>query len=196
MLSQEEQVAIFVDAINRKAAMECKKIEKETKRLYTIEAEKLQQAAQTNMEKRLAYAKVQALTGYNKSIAKNHVDCRRRIAEKRKEIENRVFGAVKENLTAFTKESAYIDFLRESLMKLGRYSEKALTVWVREADAQTVKRLIDEMKLGFSIKTDRNISVGGIKAETEEKIIDDTLDARLEEQKESFYSGSGLIANF
>ena len=46
MLNQDEQIALFVEAINKDAEKLCKKIDKETKQLYASEVEKLRRKAE------------------------------------------------------------------------------------------------------------------------------------------------------
>ena len=121
-------------------------------------------------------------------------DTRAGIVRTRFEITERVFAAAAERLKAFTETPDYADFLTESTQRMKKFcSGKAFTVYMRTADlihaddVRAVSRAID-------VKTDDGIRLGGLRAVCAAAGIelDDTLDARLQAQRDWFYEHSGL----
>ena len=118
MINRDKQIAQFIDAINKNAIKECKKIEKATKKLYTGEAEKLQKSAEEQMQEKINYAKAEIETLFNKSVSQSYSECRAKAAEKRTELTNNVFKKAEEKLISFTNSEEYIPFLSNSLKEI------------------------------------------------------------------------------
>lgn len=197
MLSQEEQIALFVKSIDENAQKICKKIDKDAKKLYATEISKIQSSVKDEVQKKIEYAKEEVETSFNKELALAKSNARRMLCDKRQEITDCVFEEIKNQLLQFTLTDDYISFVEKSFDKITSYIQNDFIVYVKSSDEKKVKAVTEKMSLKCEIKTDDAISIGGIRVESLQcsKIFDDTLDCRLEEQKSWFYSNSNLSVN-
>lgn len=197
MTNKDKQIAQFIDAINKNAIKECKRIEKATKKLYTGEAEKLEKSAKAQVKDRISYAKTEIETEFNKSVASSYSNCRAEISKRRTELTDEVFEKAEAGLIEFTKKDEYIDFLSRSLKSIYNYVGGTLKVFVKPDDHQKALTASDKVGIPCEVNDDPTIFLGGIRVECDEmkKIFDDTLDSRLEDQKEWFLSNSNFKIN-
>lgn len=197
MLNQDEQIALFVEAINKDAERLCKKIDKETKQLYTSEVEKLRKKAEEKMLQRINYYKNETQTQFNKSLALDKTANRQLLCNKRSEITQSVFEQVRKEVLAFAESEAYAAFLEKSLKSIFGYTQGAVEIFSRSADAQAVKAIAEKLGADFTVIADDGILLGGVRVVSRnmKKIFDDTLDLRTEEQKEWFLANSSLTIN-
>lgn len=194
MVNREKQIAQFIDAINKNAIKECKRIEKATKKLYTGEAEKLQKSVEVQIQERIAYAKAELETEFNKNVATSYSNCRAKTAQRRTELTEKVFEKAKAKLIDFTNSDEYLDFLAKSLKEIYEYVGEKLEVCVKPEDTDKVIKAAEKCGVPCEIKADMTIKLGGVKVESEKmlKIFDDTLDSRLEDQREWFFANSNF----
>lgn len=195
MINRDKQVAQFIDAINKNALKECKRIEKDTKKLYTGEAEKLQKSAGVLVQERVAYAKTEIETQFNKNVASSYSLCRAKIAQKRKELTDEVFEKATRKLIEFSKSEEYVDFLAESLKEIYAFINEKFTASVKPGDEEALSKAAKKAGIECDSVSDSSIKIGGIKVECTHlnKVFDDTLDSRLDDQKEWFYANSGFV---
>ena len=194
MLNQDEQIALFVDAINENAQKICKQLDKEDKKLYATEIEKIQNSVREQMKKRVSYSKNEIETRFNKELAMGKSQARQSLCNKRQEITESVFEEAKENIKKFTMEEEYLSFLESSLKNIYSYIDTKANVYANERDSAKVKTAAENLGIDCNIITDNSILLGGVRVECEScgKVFDDTLDCRLEEQKDWFYANSNL----
>lgn len=197
MLNQDEQVALFVEAINKDAEKLCKKIDKETKKLYSSEVEKIQKKAEEQMIQRINYHKNEIETDFNKSLALSKAGNRQLLCDKRQSVTESVFEEVRESIAVFTQSEAYTELLEKSLREICSYVDGDMEVFARSTDMEKVSAVAEKAGLQCEVKADDSITLGGIKVISEKtgKIFDDTLDQRLEEQRDWFLSNSKLSVN-
>lgn len=189
MLSQDEQIALFVDAINQNALKMRREIEKDTKKLFSEQVQKLEESAKAEMKNKLAYAENEIMTAFNRKAAADKALYRSELCKRREELTNGVFEKAQAILEDFSKSEDYLDFLIKSIGKIKTYLSE-FVLFVKADDTETVKAAAEKAGVSCQIKEDSNIKVGGVRAESlsEGKIIDDTLDERLLEQREWFLS--------
>ncbi len=197
MLNQDEQIALFVEAINKDAEKLCKKIDKETKQLYASEVEKLRRKAEEKMLQRINYYKNETETDFNKNLALDKTANRQLLCDKRNEITQKVFALVREEISAFTEGDGYAEFLQESLKSICGYTCGAVEIFARGADTEKVKAAAERLGIEYTVSADEGIALGGIRVadRSANKIFDDTLDLRIQEQREWFLLNSSLGIN-
>lgn len=197
MLNQDEQVALFVEAINENAQKLCKKLDKEAKKLYSSEIEKVQSSAQRELQEKINYSRNEIETQFNKNLALSKANARQALCDKRQAIAESVFADAESQIINFTQSEAYVTFLEKSLKEIYSYTNDNMEVLARSADVETVKSVAEKASIVCEVKSDDTIRLGGIKAESKAlgKIFDDTLDQRLEEQKDWFFLNSKLSIN-
>lgn len=117
--------------------------------------------------------------------------CRAELALKREEIISDVFDRAKEKLIAFTKTDEYIKFIEKCLAEIKAcFNGGDFTVYLKDNDIS--KNIIEKNNIKTLI--DKNIEIGGIIAKSEQSnfVADNTLDSKLEQQKDWFFSNCDM----
>lgn len=196
MLSQDEQIALFVDAINKDALKLCKEIEKDAKKLYSEEVKKLEDAAKRELDSKTAYAESRIMSDINRKAAADKSLYRHELYKRREELTGEVFLKAEQQLKEFTLGDEYDAFLISSIKRMCRLIGSDITLYVKPEDYEKTCAAAKESGLECVINEDKSIRIGGIRAKTNDgsKTADDTLDERLAEQRDWFllYSGSHL----
>ena len=132
---------------------------------------------------------------FNRTVAKERTQQRARLTDKRGAITDEVFGDAREKLTAFTESDGYADFLKKSAAGFAAvFPQGDVTVYVRPGDM----RFADDIKKAFGrdckVESSDEITIGGCRAGVVggSTVADDTLDTRLEAQREWFLENSGM----
>ncbi|MCR5652704.1 MAG: hypothetical protein K6F88_02790 [Ruminococcus sp.] len=106
-----------------------------------------------------------------------------------------IFSLSAQKLTDYTKTDAYVEKLRTSAREIAQlFGGKGCVIYLSEKDADKA----DELKALFGgtaqAQTDKTIRIGGIKAYCENMgiIADETLDTKLEAQREWFCANAEL----
>ena len=132
---------------------------------------------------------------FNRTVANERTQQRARLTDKRGAITDEVFGDAREKLTAFTESDGYVDFLKMSAAGFAAvFPQGDVTVYVRPGDM----RFADDIKKAFGrdckVESSDEITIGGCRAGVAggSTVADDTLDTRLEAQREWFLENSGM----
>ena len=176
----------FLKAINSDADARCDKIKQDVDEYIENEIKKTRRLARQNVRP----VRSSEFDRLNEEINAELSETEKLVA-RRSEITDEVFAQAVEKIKGFAKSDSYHDFLMNSVSNI-----KAAI----GDDAIIVLNLNDkpfeaEIKaLGNEVKYDEFIKLGGCKGENlrTAMIADDTLDARLETEKQKFYSYSGL----
>lgn len=190
MLSQDEQIALFVDAINKNALKMRRETEKETKKLYLEETQKLEERAKHEMKEKLSYSEKMLFAEFNKKAAYDRACYRAELYGIREELSNEIFKKAEKMLLDFSESESYYAFLLKSIRKISEYLHTDLVFKVKCGDKEKVCAAAKEANVICNVVEDSSIVIGGIFAESkaEGKTADDTLDERLLESKDYFIS--------
>ena len=196
MYSTDEKTSSFLKAIDKYAREEQNKIAKE---MREIEEKELEKAEIAIMEDVRHMAQLEHMRMKNKitiEISHKELDERRKLAQKRQCIVKDVFTLCREKLIKFSESSKYPEYLCSCATKISKVLDKSDTVlYIRPKD----KNFIDMIKVSFGnnceIKFDDEILIGGIKGVSSEKsmAVDETLDSKLESQKDWFCEKYGVM---
>lgn len=103
-----------------------------------------------------------------------------------------VFAEVEERLAAFTGQTGYPNWLLGRLAAYKAFGESApLTVSLRAQDLP-LEADIQKALPGCTVAQDKTIRLGGAKISNGRLLYDETLDSRLEAERQHFYETSGL----
>lgn len=119
---------------------------------------------------------------------------KKQIIAVRQEITDSVFSLAEEKIKAFTLTESYAQMLCESAKKMVEIcGESAIVIYLRSEDKQH-EDAIKAISGTITTEIDDSITLGGIYCICREKSIalNDSLQAKLENQKEWFYENSGL----
>lgn len=146
-------------------------------------------------------------------LSRDELDSRRKLFEKRNDMADKVFRKAAQRLIDFTKSPEYEAMLIESVKKIAlslrsddvvfyvksgdlKFADKIKATYTSEISRE--KRLTDKIRTAFSssceVKASKDIKIGGITGRSARLglIADDTLDTKLDGQREWFYKNSGL----
>ena len=181
----------FTDAIKKMAAEECKKIDEETRLIKKQRLASVKSQAIDKYKDYIQYETARIQSEKNKLISSQTDASKKELAVLRREICDKVFLECKKRIEEFSESEAYKDFLKKSVGEVqSALEDEKITVLVREQDMALLEKLDEK----YSVKADSSIKLGGVKAVGQESgcLADNTLDLKLEAQKEWFLANSEL----
>lgn len=109
-----------------------------------------------------------------------------KICKRRIEIRDEIFDLCKKKIDEFTRSKDYLGKLVKSIKKVSNLTGDSLNVFLREEDSGH----INELKTKFpscNFSTSKKIKCGGLLFKVRNKVLDDTFDSSLKEQKKWFF---------
>lgn len=195
MLNQEERAAKFFDAITKDAEERHEEMTRKTRETVESGLEKAKTKAHSQAQAKIERERMLKEQEFNRTVANERTQQRARLTDKRGAITDEVFGDAREKLTAFTESDGYADFLKKSAAGFAAvFPQVDVTVYVRPGDM----RFADDIKKAFGrdckVESSDEITIGGCRAGVVggSTVADDTLDTRLEAQREWFLENSGM----
>lgn len=195
MLNQEERAAKFFDAITKDAEERHEEMTRKTRETVESGLEKAKTKAHSQAQAKIERERMLKEQEFNRTVANERTQQRARLTDKRGAITDEVFGDAREKLTAFTESDGYADFLKKSAAGFAAvFPQGYVTVYVRSGDM----RFADDIKNAFGrdckVESSDEITIGGCRAGVAggSTVADDTLDTRLEAQREWFLENSGM----
>lgn len=181
----------FIEAINIDADEECESIKRkarEDKRKKLLESlERFEQISLSqSQEQEKKFQKEN-----NKRITQLENDIKKQLSNKRSSIEAEVFQKVTEKLKGFTKSQQYKQFLLDSAKEIGlKVKGNNLVIFMREEDMFLSEEIKSAISRQCNVQSTKDIVIGGLKACTDIRTADDTLEKRLESEHEWFMKNS------
>ena len=195
MLNQEERAAKFFDAITKDAEERHEEMTRKTRETVESGLEKAKTKAHSQAQAKIERERMLKEQEFNRTVANERTQQRARLTDKRGAITDEVFGDAREKLTAFTESDSYADFLKKSAAGFAAvFPQGDVIVYVRPGDM----RFADDIKNAFGrdckVESSDEITIGGCRAGVVggSTVADDTLDTRLEAQREWFLENSGM----
>ena len=193
----QSKIDTILSAIREEAARQQNKIEKQTEQkmkdeLARAEAEVLQETYDM-IKRRSAVIREEA----GRRISESEQETRRSLFARRAEITDEIFSSAAERLKEYVCGEEYPAFLEASAQRLAETAQKGrLILSLRPDDMPHAGHLRALFGADFDLEVqpDPSIRIGGLRADLPEQSLrlDDTLDARLENQREWFMEHSGL----
>ncbi len=184
----------FLDAINKYAEQQKAQI---TQEIEDYKNTKIEQATQQGLQD--AYDLIRADIASRKAVivndlAKKELKLRNELFRERQSLADKVFDQAKEQLLAYTKTDDYTRFLDRSINEIKAHCGTAQCVISIAPSDEEKRGLIESIIPDAQITVDPHILIGGIKANCPALgiLMDDTLDARLEQQREWFIENCGM----
>lgn len=191
-----DKTSNFLKAIDKYAKEQQKEIklkanEFKIKELQKAEAEVLRdsyhliQREMANMRKKI-----------DGQVSKAEIENKRKLLEKRREITENVFKEAEEKLKEFTETEGYLNFLLRCSKNISKVLDDApdIKLYVKQSDLKFSEELKKAFGKNCEILDSKKIKIGGIVG----KIlsiginIDETLDSKLENEREWFAENSKL----
>ena len=203
----------FLKAIEKYAEEQRNKIRFESESFKKQELEKAEtegiREAYTLIQREIAAIR----TEISSQLSRDEMASRKKIFEKRNKMTENVFEKVTQRLVEFTKTADYEKLMLESVKKIAQaLKADDVIFFIKESDLKFAdkikvaytaerlkdKKLADKIKSAFSpsceVKSSKEIKIGGITGRSASLglIADETLDTKLDGQREWFYQNSGL----
>ena len=194
MIEENERAAKFMQAIQRDGEKRRTAIIQAIDEEIAAELEKVKTAAEAKARQMGDYEKVRLQDRLqeetNRKLSHNVVETGAELAARRSEIAQEVFDACEERLAAFTAKPEYADYLKKSADALLAllHADKAV-FYARPQDVEAAKSAVPA---GCEVTADTTIRLGGLRAKCGAVEADDTLDMKLEAQKDWFLQHSGM----
>lgn len=187
----------FLNAIDKYAKKRRKKI---TDELEKIEEKELKKAETEIVEDVNTMIQRELMAMKNKiliEVSHKEIEERKKVSIRRRDIIKEMFFECKEKLLDYTKSEKYLDSLKEYADKIAKAlnSFDDVKLFVKKEDLKHEK----EIKKAFGKKCEvisaDDIEIGGIKGFSEVRglIADETLDAKLNEQKDWAAENFGVL---
>ncbi len=181
----------FRKAINSDAAARCDKIKQDVNDYIENEMKKTRRLARQNVRPVRSSEFDRLNEEINAELSESETKGIKKLVTRRSEIADTVFARAVEKIKAFVNGEGYHNFVMSSVSNIKAAIGDDAVIILRPDD----KKFEAEIKaLGNEVKYDEFIKLGGCKGENLRTAMtaDDTLDARLETEKQNFYSYSGL----
>ncbi len=185
----------FLKAINKYAAEQRKEIKTQAEEFRKYELQKAEAEVLRDAYFLIQKEMAQMKKGISSEVSKMEMEKRRELFAKRQLIMNEVFKKAEDKLLEFTKTQDYKELIKKYVSSISKIIKKPGTIlYICKRD----KDMIDEIKETYgkpcSVEVSENIKIGGVLAENQEMsiIIDETIDAKLDDQREWFAENSKL----
>ncbi len=197
MLNQKDKLERFAAVINRDAAEQCRFIEKQTKSLEEKQLKEIEKQSKAELEASMNYEIAKIRQQFNREISSLKSESRKRRVAHREKLTDEVFALAKERLVSFTGTPDYEQFLKKSVKELLNDLGEGCILLVRKEDEAIIEKIKQEGKLLFTVECDSQNSLGGLKGISVDGLtrIDDTLQTRLDSQRDEFSSSCSLSIN-
>lgn len=195
MLNQSDKIERFTEVINKTAEKQCKKIMKQTESFKEKEFHELEIESENELKNRISFEVSRIATETNKKISLLQTESKKKVSQVRDEITKSVFEKAKERLVTFTETQEYDALLDICIKNLIEEVGENAVIYVRKEDTEKAEKIAKSISAECEVKVTQEIEIGGAFASNKEEsvFVYDTLESRLESQKEKFMASSGLF---
>lgn len=196
MPKTDERTEVIGSAMISQAEQESKEIIEKANKLREKEISEYKEAVIEKMFQDLQY---QTAVIRQKSVqdkAQVEIGASRELLGNRESIRATVFQSAREKLLDFANSSDYSKKFFDDLEKCRElFTDKNSTVLVREKDMELEEK-IKNILPDCSVESSSDIKIGGfiIRSKQAGILVDETLDAKLNQQNEWFLRNCGLMA--
>jgi V/A-type H+-transporting ATPase subunit E len=196
MSQPEMKLAKFTSAVLKDAEEQRSKILNEIDEYRRMQIEKAEEEilndAYVMIQNEIALIK----NKNSRQISLSELESRRKLLKLRDEISRSVFGDAAKSLHDFTATPKYVDYICNIIKKCAEtFPAGKSVIQVRKEDLQYKDRLLSAFGRDDAVcEASVNITIGGVIIYNHDKgiIVDETLDLKLENQKDWFATTSGL----
>lgn len=195
MANSDEKVSKFVQAITEYAEEQSRKIHQEVEnfkaeRLLAAEKEVLIDSYRLIQKER-----TELNNQMSREMSRRELEARKALLAKRRDMMNAVFRQAEEKLIEYTAQPAYAGRVKQSLADMAEQLPAEGTVYsVSSRDAGLLAELSALCPQGSRVAVSEDIRIGGLRGINAAAgiVMDDTLDTRLDMQRDWFTRNSHL----
>lgn len=196
MLDEKQKLKqYFEEEIQRVSGIEIEKIESEIDSIRQKSIEEMEEEAQREAGLTKEQEIKEMMADQAIRISKLHEETNRKLMKKRRELFDAIFDEAKIKLKGYASSSECIQLLKQKAADLGTKDFDHVTFYTAKKDSELLKTLQEAYGKACDGKADETIELGGFRMECESRgiVIDETFDTGLDEQKDWFYTNSGLF---
>lgn len=185
----------FLKAIEKYAEEQRSKIQSEAEDFKERELNKAEEEGLREAYVLIQKKMTDIRTEISAELSRAESASRKKTFVRRQEIENEVFEKAAKKLSEYTKTSKYVQDLEKSAESVSRALDSDdVVLRLREADMKYKDKISKAFGRKCGIESTDEISIGGIIGVSKKLglLADETLDSKLEMQREWFFENSGL----
>lgn len=199
MSQPEMKLEKFTSAVLKDADEQRSKILNEIEEYRSLQIEKAEEEILND-----AYVMIQNEIAHTKNknsrqISLSELESRRKLLKLRDDISRSVFEDAAKSLRDFTATSKYVDYICGIIKKcMETFPAGKSVIMVRKDDLQYKDKLLSAFGRADAVcEASADINIGGVIIYNHDKgiVVDETLDSKLENQKDWFAATSGLTIN-
>lgn len=194
--TEEQLYRYFNRSIHHETNKKVEKLRKEIDYLFVSEMKKIREDLIMKKKLNLSKGLRELQIDYQDRINQIGVGYDQKLIKSRMKMANTVFNRVFEKLVDFIETKAYETYVKDKIKKLSKFiGDKKTVINVSPYDHKIEGYLKKSLKEDVNIEIDPAIKIGGfvVSIPSQHIEIDETLDAKLEDQKEWFYKNSKLF---
>lgn len=185
----------FLKAINKYAAEQRKEIKTRAEEFRRFELQKAEAEVLKDAYFLIQKEMAQMKKGISSEVSKLEMEKRKELFAKRQTIMNEVFEKAKIKLLEFTQTQDYNELMKKYVSMVSNVLKKSGTVlYICKRDEHMADELLEAFGKSCKVEVSDEIKIGGVMAvnQSMSMIIDETIDSKLEDQKEWFAENSKL----
>ncbi len=194
MLSTQEKLTEFEKSIRRESEGQIARINSDIESYRRAQTQALEDEVLGDCYRTIQAAVAEIRMGFTIQRSQAISAMRRHLLRQRDEYAAAVFKAAKEKLVAFVSSAEYPKWRERKLRAAAKeYPMRRPVLYVRKADLP-LRAALEKALPGSEVRVSRDITIGGFVIEEPEfsYVVNENLDSVLGEQKEWFFSNSGL----
>ena len=197
-MPSDNKIIEFFNAINEDLQRQVNEITEEANRLKAEQTRKAKRDAKKQTDAFLRGETAGIMKSCGRRVAAARAGAKKELLERRAVLEQQAFDRAADKLKAFTETPDYEAFLAKSAQRIAaNFNGGEIVFYLRRADEKYAEAIAAAVPQPCRFETDDEILIGGCRAVSESSRLsaDDTLDARLENQRDWFGEHSGLSAH-
>lgn len=196
MPNTDEKVSKFLLAINQYAEEQRQQILDEVQQYIDQELKKAESEVLNDVYHLIQKETADMRNQIRMQLSRKELEAKKALLSHRSELTAKVFDQAEEKIRAFTDSPAYEPFLIQAACRLSTVLKvEDVVLQMREADVAKYGDAVLKVFGPAELKASKDIRLGGLTGESVSLglLADETLDSRLEAQREWFMEHSGLI---
>ena len=185
----------FLKAIKKYAKAQKNAMEGEVRQLKTERLAEAEAKAKRDSDRLKKEKLNEANNRRTALLASRTQEGQRQLFRARSEMTEEIFALAAQRLADYTRTAEYAEKLRSSAVEIAKLFEgRQCVLYLSERDMGAAEELEGIFMGSAEVRTDRTIKIGGVKGYCAEMgiIADETLDSKLEAQREWFVENATL----
>lgn len=196
-MQNKEQVFLYMkEEIERLAKREEEEILAQVQELEAQAYQQMEQEAKKDASSQLEKELVDISSNASIEASSNSEQRTKKLVEKRNQYVDAIFSEAKDKLVSFVATKEYPKYMVTRMKEVAKeYPMKDSILQLRKEDEAMKDALVKAYGNALTVEISKSITIGGFIIENKETsvVVDESLDAALENQKDWFYKTSGLM---